>query len=149
MTRLAVTVALAVAGLVSAFSGSKPSPTPAPPDPAGLVLRGMFIGPTAGDDAQTFWHLCDELAACLEFDGSQAAPRIKTGAAVEDLRTAARECRMKGESLGARQPKVKAAIQKHLDEVAGDDGGPLSPAARAAWVAAFRDVARAAEAATK
>ena len=66
MTRLYITVALAAAGLISAFSGrTKPVPTPAPP--AGeIVLAGKFAGPTAAADAAItagmFCEFADELA---------------------------------------------------------------------------------------
>ena len=63
---------------------------PGPPEPAPTFsLRGKFIGPTASQDAATCGALCEELAATLEYDQAQAEPRIKTGAAVEDLRVAA------------------------------------------------------------
>ena len=63
------------------------------------------------------------------------------------LRVAAREARLKGDSIGARQPHLRDAVGKYLDEHAGNDGGPLTPEERSAWVAAFRDVARACDAA--
>lgn len=120
-------------------------PMPGPPEPpAAFSLAGKFIGPTASADAATFGALCDELAAVLEFDQAQAEPRIKTGAAVEDLRVAAREARLRGVSLGSRQPHARDAVKAYLDEKAGTSGGPLSPEQAAAWVSAFHDVARAA-----
>lgn len=129
------------------LDGKAPSPTPAPPAPGTLDLSGKAVGPTAADDLVTLGALCGELASCLEYDGSQSEPRIKTGVALEDLRVAAREARLKGDSIGARQPHLRDAVGKYLDEHAGNDGGPLTPEERSAWVAAFRDVARACDAA--
>jgi len=39
---------------------------------------------------------------------------------------------------------ARDAIKGYLDQAAGVAGGPLPPAERSAWVAAYRDVARAA-----
>ena len=138
-----------LAGVLVAFAAEnyRPdvSPMPVPPDPpATFSLRGKFIGPTASQDASTFGALCEDLAAVLEYDASQPEPRIKTGAAIEDLRVAAREARLRGVSLGARQPHARDAVKAYLDDVAGTSGGPLSPEQRALWVTAFRDVGRAA-----
>ena len=120
-------------------------PMPGPPEPVpAFSLRGKFIGPTASQDAATFGALCEELGSTLEYDQAQAEPRIKTGAAVEDLRVAAREARLRGVSLGARQPHARDAVKAYLDEKAGTSGGPLTPEQAAAWAAAFHDVARAA-----
>jgi len=148
--RFLIAGVLAAAALASAVF-TRPAPTPPlpPPEPTGLVLRGLFQGPTAADDAASFSGLTGELADAIEYDGTRATPRITTGAQVEELRTAAREARMKGESLGARQPRVKAAIQKYLDEHAGTEAGELTPAMRSAWVKSFRDVSTAAEAAIR
>jgi hypothetical protein len=124
---------------------SSPQPLPGPPQPpATFSLAGKFIGPTASQDAATLGALCDELAAVLEHDSQQPEPRIKTGAAIEDLRLAAREARLRGESIGSRQPKARDAVKAFLDETAGTSGGPLTPEQRAAWVTAFREVGRAA-----
>jgi hypothetical protein len=122
---------------------------PLPPDPSQFTLKGKFQGPTAAEDAIALSGLCCELAECLLWDGQQDEPRIKSGAAIEDLRVASREARMRGQSIGARQPKVKDAVQAYLDASAGNAGGPLTSEARAAWVAAFREVGRAAADATK
>jgi hypothetical protein len=86
----------------------------------------------------------DELAAEIEWDGSQAEPLIRTGVAVDDLRQRARELRCRGVSLGEKHPRAREAIKQHLDATAGTSGGPLTPAQRSAWVAAYRDIARAA-----
>lgn len=143
---------LLLAGALLTWSRPADSePTPAPePDNAELSLRGLFISPTAADDAQLLSALCEEIASCIEFDANrEGGPRLTTGVAFDDLRMAAREARMRGESLGARQPHVRDALHKFLDERVGHSGGPVSPEQRSRWVAAYREIARAAANATK
>lgn len=137
---------IAAAALVwSSRPGTAPAPEPGPA-PAAIDLRGKFIGPTAAADAALVAALLDELAAELEYDGTkpEEVRLIKTGAAVDDLRVRARELRCRGESLGQRHPLVRDAIKDYLDHAAGTAGGPLSPAQRAAWVAAYREISKAA-----
>jgi hypothetical protein len=137
-------VALLVAAAI-AFMPSKPAPTPqpVPVPPDAFTLRGKFIGVTAASDAATFSALCAELADCIEYDG-QHDQRLRTGVAFDELRIAAREMRCRGESIGARQPQVRDSVHKFLDDAVGSSGGPVTPESRAAWVAALRDLARAA-----
>jgi hypothetical protein len=85
----------------------------------------------------------------IAYDGQQAEPRLKSGAAFDDLRRAARELRTRGVSLGARQPAVRDAIKAFLDQQVGTDGGPVDAAQRAKWVAAFRAVGQAAAEASR
>ena len=134
-----------VAAAVIAFAPHRqaPAPSPAPVPPDAFTLRGKFIGPTAAEDAATMSALCGELAECIEYDG-QHDQRLKTGVAFDDLRIAAREMRCKGESIGARQPQVRDAVHKFLDDSVGSSGGPVTPESRAAWVSALRDLSRAA-----
>lgn len=134
---------VAVAAVISLLPRSLTDPTPAPPHPNSFTLRGKFVGPSAAADAATVSALCDELAACIEWDGMNEQ-RLKTGVAFDDLRIAAREARCKGDSIGARQPQVRDAIHKFLDDAVGSSGGPVTPESRAAWVVALRDLARAA-----
>ena len=144
-------LAILAAGAMIAFS-IRDSGTPAPPAPApvvGLDLRGRFVGPDAATDAGLTAALLDELAEQIAWDGTQAEPRLKTGAAFDDLRRAARELRCRGVSLGARQPAVRDSIKTYLDQQVGTDGGPVDAAKRAKWVAAFRAVAQAAGEATR
>lgn len=147
LERKHVAAAALIAGAALAWTSSSraPAPTPAPgPAPAGLDLRGTFVGPDAAGDAATVSALMDELASEVEWDAMQAEPLIRTGVALDDLRQRARELRCRGVSLGEKHPRARAAIKDYLDAVAGTSGGPLSPAQRSAWVAAYRDVARAA-----
>ena len=142
-------LALVVAAAI-AFMPSRPAPTPqpVPVPPDAFTLKGKFIGERAASDAIIMSELCASLADCIEYDG-QHDQRLKTGVAFDDLRIAAREMRCKGESIGARQPQVKDAVHKFLDDSVGSSGGPVTPESRAAWVSALRDLARAAADVTK
>ena len=145
-------LAILAAGAMVAFSireSGKPAPQPAPDPVVGLDLRGRFVGPDAATDAATTSALLEELADQIAWDGTQAEPRLRTGAAFDDLRRAARELRCRGVSLGARQPAVRDAIKTFLDQQVGTDGGPVDAAQRAKWVAAFRAVSQAAAEASR
>jgi hypothetical protein len=137
-------VALLVAAVI-AFAPSRPAPAPgpAPAPPDAFTLKGKFIGERAASDASVLSALCGELADCIEFDGMHEQ-RLKTGVAFDELRIAAREMRCRGESIGARQPHVRDAVHKFLDDAVGSSGGPVTPESRAAWVSALRDLSRAA-----
>ena len=138
--------ALLAAAVISYGSRStaRPEPAPAPTPASEFSLKGKFIGPTAAADAGMLSALCGEIAGCLEHDGTLNPPRLSSGVAFDELRVAAREGRMRGESLGARQPHVRDAIHTFLDQAVGTAGGPVSPEQRARWVAAYREIARAA-----
>jgi hypothetical protein len=142
MTRHGIAAALLVAAGVAWLASRPSAPAPdAPPAPSGLVLS--WSGPTADADRATMGGICAGLADAIEHDGGLAAPRITTGTQVEELRVAAREGRMRGESIGARQPAARQAIGDYLDREAGKSGGPLDADARRRWVQAFRGVAAA------
>lgn len=151
----AAAVACVVAALLLWHHESQPiddgRPTPAPGAVGELDLTGLFTGPTAAEDAAALAALCDELGNYVQDDGDLAKPRLTTGWQIADLRAAARDIRLKGETFGSRQPAVRDAVKTYLDrpEVLGKNGGPISPKDRARWVAAFKDIARAAEAAIK
>jgi len=145
---LAGAALLVAAAIAFMPSKSAPAPTPIPVPPDAFTLRGKFIGPSAASDAATFSALCAELADCIEYDGSHDQ-RLKTGVAFDELRIAAREMRCRGESIGARQPQVRDAVHKFLDDAVGSSGGPVTPESRAAWVSALRDLSRAAADVTK
>ena len=145
----AMILAAAAGGLLVWMLSDSPTPGPTP-DPvpiADLDLRGKFVGPQAATDAAALAALSEELAASVEWDAEQDAPAITTGAAFDDARIRLRSIMMRGDSIGARQPKARDAIAAYLDAKCGNSGGPLTPAQRSAWVAAYRDVARASEAA--
>jgi hypothetical protein len=145
-------LAILAAGAMIAFSireNGTPPPAPGPAPVVGLDLRGRFVGPDAAADAGLTAALLEELAGQIEWDGSQAEPRLRTGAAFDDLRRAARELRTRGVSLGARQPAVRDEIKRYLDAEAGTEGGPVDAASRAKWVRAYRAVSQAAAEATR
>jgi hypothetical protein len=144
--RQAAAAVLLVAGALSYFGGNKPAvPTPAPPAPdAKLILKGKFVGPDAAVDAAITAALMEEVAAELEFDAGLPEPLLRTGQAMDQLRQRARLLLCRGVSLGEKHPRARDAIKAYLDAAAGVAGGPLSPAERAAWVSAYREVARAA-----
>jgi hypothetical protein len=145
-------LAILAAGAMVAFAIRETRTPPAPPAPApvvGLDLRGRFVGPEAASDAAATSALLEELAEVIAYDGQQAEPRLKSGAAFDDLRRAARELRTRGVSLGARQPAVRDSIKAFLDQQVGTDGGPVDAAQRAKWVSAFRAVAQAAAEASR
>lgn len=120
-----------------------------PSDPTAFSLRGRFVGPHAGHDAAAVACLCAEVADCIAWDGEQPEPMLKTGTQFADLRRRARELRMQNDSIGNRQPHVREAIKQYLDEHVGVDGGPVDAASRGRWVAAFREIGRAASDALK
>lgn len=141
-------ISLALAGLsiliaAGSLIANKAEPTPAPFPSSEISLRGAFVGPTAANDCLAFGHLCGALASMIEWDGMQEPPRLQTGASFDDLRRLAREFRLEGESIGNRQPKAADEIADYLTNKIGTDGGPVGPAQRAEWVAAFREIERA------
>jgi hypothetical protein len=145
-------LAILAAGGMVAFAIREtrtPAPAPGPAPVVGLDLRGRFVGVDAAADAATTAALLEELAGQIEWDGQQTEPRLRTGAAFDDLRRAARELRCRGVSLGARQPAVRDEIKRFLDAEAGTEGGPVDAAARAKWVRAYRAVSQAAAEATR
>jgi hypothetical protein len=152
-------LAILAAGAMVAFAIREtrtPPPAPGPAPVVGLDLRGRFVGPGAAADAATTAALLEELADKIQWDGlpqdqegRPKEPRLRTGAAFDDLRRAARELRCEGVSLGARQPAVRDAIKRFLDAEAGTDGGPVDAASRAKWVRAYRAVSQAAAEATR
>ena len=145
-------LAILAAGAMVAFAIREtrtPAPAPGPAPVVGLDLRGRFVGVDAAADAATTAALLEELAGQIEWDGQQTEPRLRTGAAFDDLRRAARELRTRGVSLGARQPAVRDEIKRFLDAEAGTEGGPVDAASRAKWVRAYRAVSAAAAEATR
>lgn len=122
-------------------------PEPAPAPAVGLDLRGKFVGAEAAADAAITDELMDALADAIEYDATLPEPRLRTGQAFAELRTAAREYRTSGVRLGDRQPLARDAIAAYLEQTVGTDGGPVDAAGRARWVKAFREVSAAARAA--
>lgn len=137
----AVIVAL-LAGLAWYLSESSSEPTPAPLQ-TDIPLRGLFETDKAAEDAQALAALCEAIAHQIETDGMKDEPLLSTGIAIDDLRSRTRDLMLDGESLGSRQPRVRNAIGEYLTRELTTDGGPISPAQRAVWVACYREIARA------
>lgn len=143
---LAGAVLLGAAVLVSGENQFVPSPpAPSPPDRPAITLR--FTGPTAQSDAKLLAAYFREIADELEWDGKQDKPWFNAAVHFDALRVRARVARIKGSSIGDRQPEVRDAIGAYLTEQLGTSGGPVDAAQRAKWVVAFREVARACDAA--
>ena len=147
-SHIAAAALVAAAALTYANRPSEGTPTP-PPVPETLDLRGRFVGMDAARDAATVAAMCSELADEIEWDAGQPEPFIKTGVAFDELRIRTRLLRCQGVSLGTKHPLARDAIEAYLNAKAGMSGGPLTPESRARWVAAYRDVANAAEAAAR
>ena len=146
---IAAAALVAAAALTYVNRPGEATPTPAPMPAEGLDLRGKFAGMDAARDAAIVAAMCRELAEEIAWDGGQAEPLIKTGVAFDELRIRMRLLMCRGESLGAKHPAARDAIERFLNDQAGTSGGPLTPEARAKWSSAYREVARAAEAATR
>lgn len=140
-------VVLAAAAMVAAVEFWRPDGRPVPTD--GFSLRGKFVGSEAAADAAAFAGVCGAVADALELDGKSTAPRITNGVQLEDIRTATSEARFMPRPLRERQPHVREAVGQYLDQTAGTSGKPLDPTTRARWVAAFRELQRAAEEAVR
>lgn len=136
-----------VIGLVAAaLLLGRPQATPAPQPAGGLDLTACFEGPDAAADAATVAAMADEIASVIEWDGEQEQPLMTTGFAIDKMRTTTREMLCRGERLGPKHPRVCERVCLFLDGEVGNDGGPLSEQKRADWVAAYREIARAARA---
>ena len=146
-----VAAAALLIGAVAAWHlGSPVTPAPGPePAPGPLELRGLFVGPTAAEDAAVVAALTGELADEIAWDGQQDDPVFKTGVALDELRQRARQLRCRGVSIGQRQPQARDAIARHLEAAVGNSGGPIDDAQRAAWVQAFMDISEAAARVTR
>ena len=139
-------IILAVIAGVWWMSQQPPAPTPAPePVPGEIDLRGAFVGETAADDAAIVAAMCGELADCIEWDSMTAEPVLSTGVALDQLRTRSREFRCDGRCLGEQHPELARRVGDYLDRKLGTAGGPVSPEQLAKWVAAYREIERAAE----
>jgi len=140
-------VALVAAAALTYVKPATPEPPVPPARPEAVDLRGKFVGMDAARDAALVAALCGELADEIEWDAAQPEPLLRTGLAFDELRVRSRILLCRGESLGAKHPLARDAIEAHLTATAGTSGGPLDAAAKARWMKAYRDVAAAAEAA--
>lgn len=143
--RTLIGISLIVAAVVLARQ-DKPGP-PAPPPPSPLAITLQFSGETARSDATLLAAYFSELADEIEADGRLEKPLLSAGVHLDTLRTRARIARVRGQSIGDRQPAVRDAIGGYLTTTLGTSGGPVDAPQRAKWVTAFRDIARACDAA--
>lgn len=140
---VAAVALLAAAVVLFPWGSGTDEATPPPSGP--LDLTGRWVGVSASSDAATVGALCQELADEIEWDGTLSSPMFSTGVAIDDLRRRARELRCRGQSIGERQPQARDLIAAYLDDRVGTSGGPVTAEQRAAWVAALRDIGRAAD----
>ena len=144
-TRSRLTACL-VAVAVAAYFIPAAAPTPQPDGE--LNLSKAFSGLTALEDASLVSALCGEIADVIDWDALMGSPVLTTGNKLDTLRTRSREMFCRGESIGDRQPKMRDLVAKFLDSRLGVSGGPVTPEQRAAWVSAYREIARAANVAS-
>jgi len=136
-------VGLGLVALAVVLAAGRRAPAPGPgPGPADLTLR--FSGPTAAEDAAQVSAMWLEVADEIEHDGLQSEPLLRTGHALDVLRTRARELRWRGQRIGERQPAVQTAAHDYLDQKVGTAGGEIDNEQRARWVSAYRALGRAA-----
>ena len=144
-TRSRLTACL-VAVAVAAYFIPATAPTPQPDGE--LNLSKAFSGLTALEDASLVSALCGEIADVIDWDALMGSPVLTTGHKLDTLRTRSREMFCRGESIGDRQPKMRDLVARFLDSRLGVSGGPVTPEQRAAWVSAYREIARAANVAS-
>ncbi len=146
--RTLVGVALIGAAILLSREGQPgPAPTPPGPAPQPLALTVTFAGETARQDAAMLGAYFAELADELAWDGKREKPLLSAGVHFDALRTRAREARLRGVSIGDRQPAARQQIGDYLTATLGTSGGPVDAAGREKWVTAFKQVARACDAA--
>lgn len=138
----AITLLIAAAAI---YMATARTPVPKPPvAPPAIDLTSAFTGVDAAKDAATLASMSGSLADMIEWDGQQAEPLLKTGRALDELRTRARQFICEGKSLGEKHPKMCEIVGDYLQSQLGDDGGEITPEQRAAWVNAYREIARSA-----
>ncbi len=145
-TRSRLTACLVAVAVAAYFIPPPAAPTPQPDGE--LNLSKAFSGLTALEDASLVSALCGEIADVIDWDALMGSPVLTTGHKLDTLRTRSREMFCRGESIGDRQPKMRDLVARFLDSRLGVSGGPVTPEQRAAWVSAYREIARAANVAS-
>lgn len=125
---------------LTASTAHTPTPNPA----LEIDLSSAFSGPTAAEDAAALAAMSDAIADMIEWDGSQEKPMLTSGKSLDALRTRTRQFMFKGSSLGDRHPKMRQIVSDYLDAHLGNSGGEITAEQRAAWVNAYREIARSA-----
>ena len=144
-TRSRLTACLLAVAVAAHFI---PPAAPTPQPDGELNLSKAFSGLTALEDASLVSALCGEIADVIDWDALMGSPVLTTGHKLDTLRTRSREMFCRGESIGDRQPKMRDLVARFLDSRLGVSGGPVTPEQRAAWVSAYREIARAANVAS-
>ncbi len=145
MKRLLILVVVFVAWWVISNQPGVDKPKPEPkPAPGELDLKGAFVGDTAATDAAIVSALAGELAEVIEFDQTQDEPLLTSGIKLDELRKRSREFRCDGECLSDKHPLLAQRVGEYLDEKLGNSGGPVSSEQLSQWVAAYREIERAA-----
>lgn len=140
-----IVIVIALVALAISLQPSKDvTPEPVPNGP--LNLAAAFEGKDAAQDAAIVAAMSSEIADVIEWDGMQAQPLLDTGFALDQMRTKTREFMCRGESLGEKHPVLCERVSDYLTAELGNDGGVVSDQQRAAWVSAYREIARAARA---
>tara|TARA_B100001741_G_C16476964_1_gene562975 strand:- start:112 stop:558 length:447 start_codon:yes stop_codon:yes gene_type:complete len=139
----AVVICFILALLWLTITGNN-KPDEAPIPPGELDLSGAFIGEQAAEDAAKVAALAGELADAIEWDSMQDTPVLKTGVTLDALRSKAREFRCDGRSIGQANPEVAKRVGAYLDKKLGNAGGPVTDEQTERWVAAYREIERAA-----
>ena len=140
--RLALLAGVVVLLVISSRPGGQvPTPEPVPGE---LDLSGAFNGETAAEDAATVSCLAGELADVIEYDQMQPEPVLKTGITLDELRKRSRCFRCDGQSLSDKHPELARRVGVYLDKKLGNSGGPVSPDQLNKWIAAYREIERAA-----
>ena len=121
-----------------------PKPTPEPQPAGELDLSGAFVGDSAAHDAAIVSALAGELADVIEFDRDQPEPLLTTGIRLDELRRRSRQFRCDGECLSDKHPVLAQRVGEYLDDKLGNSGGPVTPDQLSKWVAAYREIERAA-----
>ena len=145
MKRLLLIAVIFLSWWVISLSSGLIQPEPKPqPEPGELDLTGAFVGETAATDAAIVSALAAELADVIEFDQTQAEPLLTTGIRLDELRIRSREFRCDGDCLSDKHPVLAQRVGDYLDEKLGNSGGPVSSEQLSQWVAAYREIERAA-----
>lgn len=108
-------------------------------------MRRQSHAAQARQDARMLAAVCRSIASVLEYDGRLEQPAIRTGVQADALRRLTRELALSGQSFRSRYPHWPEIIGRFLEQHLGTDGGPLSAEQRQRWVAAYRQLADAAD----
>ena len=142
---------IVVLGVMFFFPMRKPSPGPGPepiPDTILDLYSPFAQGPNrvkAASDAATFGRLCGKIAEGVEFDGQLPDPRLTKGVSLDILRRDYVFSLFRGRQLRLDYPLLPTVVGAYLDKTIGKSfGGPLTADNRAKFIAAYKELERAA-----